>query len=264
MDLRLLAEVLWRSRTLVLIGVGAAFGLALFSLVRPAVVDGRPTLVYRSPALYQSAVQLLVTQRGFPEGRSVEQRGFADPSRFAGLATLYAQLVMGNEEQLRIFGPTRPQNQGVIASALPAPGGTGGFLPILQITGVAPSRHGAMKLADRAATSFTAYLSRRQAATGVQKSDRVLLERVAGPLKPTVYLVRKPIRPIFVFMLVMMLTVAAAFIRENLRGRRGATAGQPGTLAGPEMQQETLAVAEMQGDTPAAAEISRRWGVGGQ
>jgi hypothetical protein len=237
MDLGLFAGVLWRSRFMVLLGLLVACAAAVFAMARVQVVDGRPQLVYRDPVLYQSNVQLHVTQKGFPDGRSVfnttpttlpngrvDQPTFADPNRFTGLAVLYSQIIMGNQERQRVFGNGKPPvGETILASPMAGPNGSG-FLPIIQVTGVAPSPIKAMALADRAASSFSRYLVQRQTQTGVAESDRVILDRIAGPQAPSVYLPRKKLRSIFVFVLVLMLTVAAAFFFENVRNRRAAAA----------------------------------------
>jgi len=205
MDLGLFGQVLWRSRLLVLAGFVAACLLAVFALARPEIVDGRPTLRYRAPVVYQSTVQLLVTKEGFGGAPST------DPT-YADLAALYSQLIMGSDELQRVFGsPKPPLYENVLAAPLPAPNGQPGFLPIIQITGIGPSPTRAKAIADRAATTF----SRARVTDG----RHVVLDRVAGPLKPTVYLPRKKSRAIFVFAIVLMLTIAAAFLRENRRKR---------------------------------------------
>lgn len=236
MDLALFANVLWRSRLVVLAGFLIACAAAVFAIARVEINRNHPRLVYRDPVVYQSTVQMLVTQPGFPEGRSVfnttpitlpsgqvDNPTFADPSRFTELAALYSQLVMGNVESQRVFGSLKPpHHEAIIASPMTAPGGTSGVLPVIQITGVAPSPTKAVALANRAATSFSKYLAERQKATGVAESDRVIIDRFAGPLRPTVYLPRKKTGAIFVFVLILMLTVTAVFIREKARIRRTA------------------------------------------
>lgn len=215
MDLGLFIQVLWRSRLLVLAGFVAACALAVFALARPAIVNGGPTLVYRDPVVYQSSVQMLVTQQGYRGEPST------DP-RFTDLAALYSQLIMGNAELQRVFGTTKPPlYENLMAAPMPAPNGQPGFLPIIQITGIGPSPAKAKDYADRAAITFSSYLAQRQSAARVAKPRRVVLERVAGPLKPTVYLPRKKTRAIFAFVVVLMLTIGAAFLRENARNRRG-------------------------------------------
>ncbi len=175
MDLALFAGVLWRSRLLVLAGLLIACAAAVFAVAR-VEFKGNPRLVYRDPVVYQSTVQMLVTQPGFPEGRSVfnttpitlpsgriDNPTFADPSRFTELASLYSQLVMGNVESERVFGSLKPPpHEAIIASPMAAPGGNSAVLPVIEITGVAPSPIKAVALADRAATSFSKYLAERQ------------------------------------------------------------------------------------------------------
>ena len=238
MDLGLFTGVLRRSRFLVLAGLVVACAAAVFAMARVEVVNGHPRLVYRNPQLYQSTVQVLVTQRGFPEGRSVfntsptplssgrvERPAFADPTRFQSLALVYSQLIMGNVERVRVFGPGKPPRyEAIFATPMAAPGGGNGFLPIVVITGVAPSPVKAAAVADKAATTFSTYLVQRQNQTSVALSDRVILDRIAGPLKPTVYLPRKKTRAIFAFALILILTITAAFMRENVSNRRAAAA----------------------------------------
>jgi capsular polysaccharide biosynthesis protein len=240
MDFGLFAGVLWRSRLVVLAGLLIACAAAVFAMARVEIQGGHPRLVYRDPVVYQSTVQMLVSQPGFPEGRSVfnttpitlpsgrvDNPTFADPSRFTELASLYSQLIMGNVEAERVFGSLKPPRyEAIIASPMAAPGGNGAVLPVIQITGVAPSPTKAVALADRAATSFSKYLAERQNATGVTESDRVIIDRFAGPLRPTVYLPRKKTRSIFAFVLILMLTVTVVFIREKARNRRAAEANE--------------------------------------
>lgn len=223
MDLNLFARVLWRSRLLVVFGFLLAVVVATYAVARPTTKGGLPTLTWRDPVLSQSSVELLVTQRGFPEGRSSvgstsgsNQSNYTDPSRFSDLSVLYAQLVAGNAVQRRIFGPTTRPSGLVFAEPLQAPGGSG-YLPVLVITGVTSSPAGAAALADRSARSFTNYLVEQQQSTGTPASQRVLLERVLGPTRPRIYQARKMTKSIFAFVVLLLLTVGAAFVRENIR-----------------------------------------------
>ena len=45
----------------------------------------------------------------------------------------------------------------------------------------------------------------------------MLLERVLGPTRPRVYQARKLTKSIFAFVVLLLLTVGAAFVRENIR-----------------------------------------------
>lgn len=241
MDLGLLAGVLWRSKYIVVAGLLAACVLAVLTLAKPAVRDGRPTLVYRQHVIYQRDVTLLVTQVGFPEGRTVYDTSpttapsgrtimpaFADPARFSDLAVLYAELAMSDAVQRAILpDPARGQSSAgdaVLAEAVPSPSGVG-FLPLLRLSGISTSPADATRLAQRAATVFTRYLERQQEASGTPARQRVELQQLSTSPAPTVYQGRKSIRAIFAFFLLAMLTIAAAFIRENLRQRRTPRAG---------------------------------------
>jgi hypothetical protein len=234
MDIGLYVKVLWRARLLVAAGLFAACVLAFLSLVSISFRGSHPVFHYRSSILYSSTVQELVTQPGFTEGRSVFDTSpttlpsgqtllpqFADPSRFSDLAVLYSQLVMGNAVYKLVFGNTIPSDRLILASPMAGPNGNG-TLPVLQITAVAPSDTGAMALADRAARAFATYLATQQAAAATPQGQRVSLQRIAGPLRPQVFKGRKSIAAIFLFLLVLSITVAAAFIRENFRTRKEA------------------------------------------
>src|SRR4051794_22403069 len=120
MDLGLLIGVLWRSKFMVIFGLVAAVALAVFAMAKPEMRNGRPTLAYRQHILYSGDVTMLVTQAGFPEGRTVYQTSptatasgqvvlpqFADPSRFSDLALLYAQLAMSDSVQRQILADSR-------------------------------------------------------------------------------------------------------------------------------------------------------------
>jgi hypothetical protein len=239
-DLGLLAGVLWRSKFLVVFGLLVACALAVLAMAKPELRDGRPTLVYRQQMLYQRDVTLLVTQVGFPEGRTVYQVSpttspsgstvlpkFAEPSRFADLAVLYAELAMSDRVQRAILQDAAtadpPIPGGVVAAPVPSPSGAG-FLPLLRLNGISTSPERATQLAQRASAVFTRYLERQQQASHIPAQERVQLVQLATSPKATVYQGRKSVRAIFAFLLVIMLTIAAAFIRENLRQRRPAGA----------------------------------------
>jgi hypothetical protein len=240
-DLGLLAGVLWRSKFMVLFGLLAACALAVLAMAKPEMHNGRPTLVYRQQVLYERDITLLVTQVGFPEGRTVYQASpttspkgrtilpkFADPSRFADLAVLYAELAMSDNVQRAILqdsaGATPPVPGAVLAAAVPNPSGVG-YLPLLRLTGISTSPAEATQLAQRASTVFTQYLERQQKSAGTPVGQRVELAQLSTSPIPTVYQGRKSVRSIFAFFLLAMLTIAAAFIRENLRQRKAASAG---------------------------------------
>ena len=70
MDLGLYFRVLWRFRFLVALGLLAAFALAALSLfsVSPSGVT------YRQSEVWSASAKILVSQEGFPEGRSITEQ----------------------------------------------------------------------------------------------------------------------------------------------------------------------------------------------
>jgi hypothetical protein len=235
MDLRSLIGVLWRFRVLVLSGVLLASGLALLAMTKPALRDGKPALVFRQPKLWQSDVTLLVTQAGFPEGRTVYPTSptltpsgesllpsYAAPSRFSDLAVLYAELAMSNRVQREILGAQATDREtpyvGVIAAPVPSPTGVG-FLPLLKFTGISTSPKGSFQLAQHAGVIFRQFLEEEQAASKTPRDQRVQLVPLATSLRPTVYQGRKMTGALLAFFVVAMLTVATAFLLENIRPR---------------------------------------------
>src|SRR5688572_29756916 len=109
-DIQLYLRVLWRFRLLVAAGFTLAVVLALLSFARVSFENGLgpPKLTYREQEKWVSYSTLYVTQPGFPWGYSVIKQPdpdeqletrtkqiapeFADPTRFASLAVLYAYL----------------------------------------------------------------------------------------------------------------------------------------------------------------------------
>ncbi|MEP6893356.1 MAG: hypothetical protein ABI927_06200, partial [Gaiellaceae bacterium] len=110
MDLALYARVIWRFRLIAGAGILLALLLAVFSVGTPKLKGGSLAISHRQQQQWTSTSTIWVTQAGFPLGRSVYdqyiQTGtakdltsvskFSDPSRFSGLATLYAALVQAD------------------------------------------------------------------------------------------------------------------------------------------------------------------------
>ena len=72
MDLQLYFRVLWRFRFLMAIGLLAALALSALSLVSV----GPSGVSYRQQEVWSSSAKLLVSQDGFPEGRSITETAF--------------------------------------------------------------------------------------------------------------------------------------------------------------------------------------------
>jgi len=70
MSLELDMRVLWRFRVLVLAGLLLAILLAGMAMFKVDFGGGAPKLTYRQSETWQSTARLLITQDGFPEGRT--------------------------------------------------------------------------------------------------------------------------------------------------------------------------------------------------
>jgi hypothetical protein len=218
MDLRLYARVLWRFRILVIAGLLVATGLAILATFRVSPTKS-PHLTFRQSKLYISNGQLLVTQAGFPLGRSISASN--DPSaRFSGLATLYARLA-GSDPVEKTVLPNGPTSTMYI-DVRPAtdPSNPGLVLPIIQFGAVAPSPQLARRLAQQTMQRLQNYLAAQQEQNAIPVKQRVLLQVLDWPGgKPQVFQGRSLSRPMIVFLATMLAVIALAFTLENLRPR---------------------------------------------
>jgi len=226
MDLALYFRVLWRFRVLVLAGFVLGAALAYVSYSRTEV--------------YQADTLLLVTQKGFPWGRTVipadpttgtgptsaSQSGgpqYADPTRFESLAVFYAQLANSDPIQTEIQkGMTHEERltEKLQATAsLPDTSVYNGVLPFIDMQGLAERPATAVALSSRGANLLQRYIEGQQAAAGISPNGRVLLEVVKRPGKVLVVSGRKKTLPIAVFLTVLIAAIGAAFVLENLRPR---------------------------------------------
>jgi hypothetical protein len=226
LDFGLYARVLWRFRVVVLVGLNVAAFLALSSVARFEFRDSVPHMVYKEPKLWRSDVRLLVTQPGFPVGRSIFSETtrageeepvaeFADPARFTELAILYAHLAVSNDVRaiMRRDGPLLGK---VEAAPVVAPL-SGTPLPMFTISGIAAGPRRARALASQASRAFRSYLRSQGDKNAIPGSERVQVPVVEGPTRAIVVSSPSLARPVFVFLLVALLTIAVAFILENLK-----------------------------------------------
>jgi hypothetical protein len=184
--------------------------------------DGLPTLAYRKAELWQAQTTALLTQKGFPEGRSTfpsarpRQPAFADPGRFYGLADLYAQFVSGDEvmARLRAEGPV----DGSVAAAT-IPSSTGNPTPLIAIFGKADTPAKAAGLAKRATSAFVKYIDERQNRAKIPIAQRVEVQEISSPGAPVLLEPRSKTLPIMVFLAIFSATVAIVFVRANIESR---------------------------------------------
>ena len=234
MDLALYLRVLWRFKFIVIAGLLASVALVFVWMASVSYHDGSLKIRYRQPETWQATSTLLITQAGFPDGRSVvpiqvppaSASGktvsvvpkWADPSRFTYLALLYARLAVGDDIHKIMLrsGPIR----GTVSAAPVFPSGSNtSTLPMLAITGSAATSSLARGIATRATGSFLTYLQDQQAAAGIPTDQRVLVTEVNQPLKPLLVAGRKKTMPILIVVAMMSLAIGLAFILENARPR---------------------------------------------
>lgn len=245
MDLRLFGGVLWRFRVLVLAGVLMAFALAALTAVRLEFDGAKPVFSHRYPEIWQSSSLLLLTQEGFPWGRSTLSEvvplkrtddgetqyvpRFADTPRYQALAVLYAHLAISDGVR-RIILEDGPIDGEYGAEAVRATDGAS-YLPMISINAYGSSRAAAARLAHRTTAAFRTYLDRYQIANDVPASQRVEVPVVNEPRSATLFEGRSLTRPMFVFLLGLTLTIGLAFILENIRPRRSVRVLPPDQLA---------------------------------
>lgn len=230
MDLERYLRVLWRFRVLVALGLVLASVLALFSFVR-VDLSGSPRLSYRASEQWASSATLLITEARFPEGRSVFEQAippvskdeiqtfapqFADPNRFAGLATLYAELATSDAVR-RTMLRDGPLNG--VAEATPVTLANGNPLPLLTVGAIASTPIGAIALAHRAVRAFREHVESQQRSSGIPVDQRVVIEVINQPGNAALLRGRPTTLPVLVFLTVFLAFVSIAFILENLRPR---------------------------------------------
>lgn len=230
MDLQLYLRVLWRFRFLVATGLLLACALALLSYGRIELNNGRPELVPRTSEVWGSNATLLVTQRGFPLGRSVTQvydfttdpdtgREIAEPrfaaeGRFSDLAAVYAQLAT-SDRVIALMLADGPILGGVEARAVSTSDRR--TLPLVELTATADSPRGAVDLAQRNVSAFLKFLKREQSANAIDAKDRVIVTVVQSPQTAELLVPRKLTQPIVIFMTVMIAITGLVFLLHNLR-----------------------------------------------
>jgi hypothetical protein len=233
-DFQLYARVLWRFRVLVVVGVLLATALGILSIVKVSA-EG---VTYRQTQLWSTDLRLLVTQKGFPEGRLYAQKPsqtgetpattgdgtpVADPGRFNTLAILYAELATSDPvRRLMARDPTlRRQTAGgqIIATPL-RDDQSGVLLPLIDLIAISDSPRGAVDLALGSAKALNTYISGQQLANDVPAADRVVVQTIVQPRGVDLFQPRSKTMAIVVFLAVMFATVGLAFVLENMRPRK--------------------------------------------
>lgn len=220
MDLRLYLDIVWRFRMVAAAGAALAVAVGILSVATPTLDGAKPGLSHRAPTMWQSESLLLVTEKGFPWGRSTfsseDVTRFADPGRVTSLTLLYAELAKSDAVR-SLIGPALEHGQVEVEPRVAADNTN--LLPVLGVTATAAAPESAERLSIDATRALQAYLEREQVAGDVPAADRIELALMASPSPASVTGRPSLVRPAFLVMLILIATVGLVFILENLRPR---------------------------------------------
>jgi hypothetical protein len=244
-DLLLFARVLWRFRFVVLVGFGAAVAAAFLLFVRVELDQtGSPRLIYREHEEWAVTTTFLVTQRGFPWGRSVldtsaeelEQsteagaaetsQQFADSTRFSTLALLYGRLAT-SAAVWDVIARDGPVADEIDARPVMLAESTSLTLPLVELTATADTPMLALALSRRALRAFETFLSERQAANAIPPPQRVIVTVVDRPVEAELARPRPLTLPLLALVGIVLVTLGVVFALENLWPRERTGAGVP-------------------------------------
>jgi len=246
MDLSLYLRVVWRFRVLAALGLVLAVMLGLLSYLKVDLADGSFDISYRDSEQWSSSATIFVTQLGFPLGRSIYDETvpvrpapgaetsyvprYADPSRFASYAQLFARVAASDLLRRRMLqaGPLRGT---VRASAATDSRNVDFVLPLVEIQGLAETAPDARATSARATRALIEYVEQEQAANKIALNRRVILRVLDDPSKPSLVAPRSKTRPAFIFVAVLLAVSALIFILENLRPRLRAVPSDENDLA---------------------------------
>jgi len=217
MDLPLYGRVILRHKMLMVAGIVVAVLLAFLSMAKHVSFHGGSIHVtYRKAELWQNSETLLLTQAGFPEGRSIfpPSRGFADPGRFTYLADLYSQLASGDAVR-RLIAKSGPIDGTVQAATVLT--STGQSSPLISIFGKSSTEAKATALTERATDAFIRYVGEQQNQADIPTSQRVQISVVESADSPLLIEPRSKTLPIVVFLATLVCFLALTFILDNRR-----------------------------------------------
>lgn len=219
MDLALYGRVLRRFWPLVVTGVILASSLAFLSLVR-VTSHG---VSYRNPKVWESQALILLTEHGFPWGRTViPGAGTGDSApqvvNLSGLTDLYSQFANSDDVKRLMRDEGAPRTWSITAAAA-VPAIQGAALPVIALSGRANSANEAVSAVEYGRRALVEYVERQQRAAKIPTDQRINLQIVQRATAPVVVEPRSKTLAVVVFVALMVATVGLAFILENLRPR---------------------------------------------
>jgi hypothetical protein len=231
-------SVIWRYRAVVILGI--VLGALLAFLAAYDVSNG---MQRRGTEQWSSVSQIFVTQEGFPWGRVTfpvatdpgsadaatpvdptsttpdDRIKFADPTRFPNLAFLYSFLTNSDQVRGRLPGPPSPAQ--IQAVPLDPTGRGDAFLPIIQLTTMANTPEGAVKLNRQTMEGLKDLLTEWQDEADITRKDRVVLSTLSKPSAPALIAGRSLTPSMLAFMLCVILSIALAHVLDGIRQARG-------------------------------------------
>jgi hypothetical protein len=231
MDLILYGRVLWRFRLMVAAGLVLGFVLAVLSFYSIGLNGGKPSLTPRKQQVFQVQGTILLTL-----GRNDTTLPGPSYGSLTGYAPYFARLANGDTvKQLmrKLNGGRRPEGD---AKAVPAADTTYGniaSIPGLSFFGTATSPGAARKVTSLQMNAFSMYFAQQQTQAELAPSQRVNLRVVQAPEQALLIVPRKKTLPIVVFLAIMFVTIALAFVLENAR---------PGIRVLPAEERESVAI----------------------
>ena len=237
MDLAQHAAVLWRFRAVV------AGGVVLGTLLAVLAAYQLPSLTPRGSETWTSESSLLVTQSGFPEGRTlagVPETGtgevggaggndggsFADPNRLSALASLYAQLATGDRVRSQLPGSPKPAQ----IQALAVEGNASTQLPVIKLTTTAGSGPAARALNQHTVEALQNVLTSEQSRNAIPAEQRIHIDKINAPAAPVMTSGRSHTASILAFLLCALGAVALAHLLAALRDGREETQALDGVV----------------------------------
>jgi hypothetical protein len=239
MDIRHHLRILARSRKLLIAGIliGAVASILTTFKVTPSGIE------WRSAATFTSDSRLFLTQHGFPWGRAVLPvpdptvensdggapgpkaiRNFADAARFGELAVIYSYIAQS--DQVRDLIEPRAIADQVQVTWVQNPA-THQPLPLLEVVTNANSAPRAKALNEAVIGALRRYLARNVRANQVPAGDRVTIDVLNPPKSGTILTGRSITGPVMLFLLSVVLTLIAVYVRENLRITGAGPAAEP-------------------------------------
>jgi capsular polysaccharide biosynthesis protein len=236
MDLQRHIRLLWRSK--LLIAAGAIVGI-LLGVLASYKISGSSLQPRKQPE-YTAVSKLMVTQNGFPWGRTTlpgstiapnEASGdstdagdakaessvqFADPGRLANLAWMYSHFLMGDQVRSMITHPP----EGMIIDAAPITAGgnmSASALPLIGLTVSAPTAAEAQRLSREVPAALERYLAKEQSESSTPAGDRVEITTINRSQAAIPGKSKAMIMSIVIFMMAVAAAISLAYVLENLR-----------------------------------------------